>query len=187
MRRCPIKRRPRPAPTLLLLLLALVTRCGSFDDYRFLYEGDFDVDEIRAGEPWIGAEQVVVGLAGQDETVALAGLTTTSFLDVPAVALAQVVEGAALTDLPERFRFDFTATDGYNLLAKRGEPALLPSWEDLQHGYLYRNPDGDLRVGWDAAHQPWGSAVSAYRLKYMNGGRIDLLAASADPEIGETP
>ncbi len=163
-----------------LTLALFVMGCGSFDDYAFLYEGPGDVAEIVAGEPWAGEEWVNVVLGEESRVVALAGLPATFFRGAPAVVLVEVVATAGLTAAPEDFRYDFTATDDYNLFIKRDEDlSLLPSWEDMQHGYLYRNPDGDLRVGWEEDFQPWGSAVSAYRLKYMNGGTIELLSSPA--------
>ena len=90
---------------------------------------------------------------------------------------------AAITDNKKvikallKYNADFTATDDppYNLLVKRGgDLSLLPNWENMQHGFLYLD-QGDLKTGWDAAEQPWGTAVSAYNVKYMNGGTIELL------------
>ena len=52
----------------------------------------------------------------------------------------------------------------------------MPNWENMQHGFLYRTNTGDLETGWDPEEQPWGSAVSAYNVKYMNGGVIELLS-----------
>ena len=46
----------------------------------------------------------------------------------------------------------------------------------MQHGFLYRTGAGDLRTGWDPDEQPWGGSVSAYNLKFMNGGLIELLS-----------
>ncbi len=162
---------------IITLVIAIVlVGCGSYDDYAFQYEGGADVPEVVAGEPWVGDERVILVLGAEKKEVPLAGITSTSFRGAPAVFLTDVVLAAALEEAPEDFRYDFTASDGYNLFVKRYEDAsLLPSWDDMHHGFLYRNPDGDLRIGWDEDFQPWGSAVSAYRLKYMNGGTIALI------------
>lgn len=165
---------------LVVILGLLLFGCGSYGDYAFEYEGG-DVAMVAAGEPWEGDERVWVVLGDTEIDLPLAGIAAGEFRGVSALVLAQVVRAAAVTERPEDYRYDFTATDDYNLLVKReGDLLLLPSWEDLQHGYLYRNPDGDLRVGWEADFQPWGSAVSAYRLKYMNGGTIELLLSPVD-------
>lgn len=159
----------------LLLAAAGLGACGSFEDYRFQYYAVADAADVTAGAPWVGAERVIVALDAAEVEVPLAGLVAASFLDAPAVPLQAVVAAAGLTTEPDRYRYDFTATDDYDLLAKRGAVELLPSWEDLGHGWLYRAADGDLRVGWEAAAQPWGGAVSAYRVRAMNGGRVTLV------------
>ena len=80
-----------------------------------------------------------------------------------------------MTATPESFRYDFTATDGYDLYIKRYEDiTLLPSWAEMTAGYLYLDPRyDDLTAGW--TQHPWGSALSAYQVKWMNGGVITLM------------
>jgi hypothetical protein len=158
----------------VLLVAAGLAGCGSFEDYRFQYAA-VDAADVAAGAPWAGPERVTVALDPAAVEVPLAGLVAATFRDAPAVPLQTLVAAAALTDEPQRYRYDLTASDGYDLLVKRGAVELLPSWDDLAHGYLYRADDGDLRVGWEADAQPWGGAVSAYRVKYMDGGRVTLL------------
>ena len=59
-------------------------------------------------------------------------------------------------------------------LAKRGgDLAQLPNWENMQNGFLYPPVPGDLATAWQ--DHPWGSAISAYNVKLMNGGLIELL------------
>ena len=162
-------------PVLSLALPLLFCGCGGpgFDGYRELYP---DPDGGEPGAPWAGTESVLLVRAGEQREVLLAGLPTVALEGAAAVGLAQVVEAAALTDHPAGHRFNFTASDGYDLLRKRNDDlTLLPRWAELQIGVLYRHPAGDLRVTWDRERQPWGSALSAYLVKAMDGGTITLL------------
>jgi len=163
---------------LLLVLPWLVLSCGDgWDAYR----DEYNIDPgVPPGEPWVGDETVFVrlGPAESDPTIEtpLQGIVTSDFGGVAAVRLSDLIEASQITANPELFRYDFTATDGYNLLGKRGgDLAQLPNWENMQHGFLYRTNTGDLETRWDPEEQPWGSAVSAYNVKYMNGGVIELL------------
>jgi len=173
---------PRAVAALLLipaLVLLFVTGCGEgWDAYEAYYR---NTDPGDPGEPWTGPETVFVVLGAERVETPLEGIITSGFpsasgLLIPSVLLADLVEISGVTAEPASYRYDFTATDGYNLLRKRNDDlALLPDWENMHHGYLYSSDQGDLRVGWDGAEQPWGSAVSAYNLKYMDGGVIELL------------
>ena len=162
----------------LILLCLVLAGCGEgWDAYQQYYEqGGGGVP----GEPWTGPEKVFVVLAAERVETALNGIPTSGFpttsgLTIAAVRLSDLVEKADITATPEAYRYDFTASDGYNLLVKRGSKDLLPNWENMHDGYLYVSDVGDLRVGWDEAKQPWGSAVSAYNVKFMDGGTIELL------------
>ena len=175
-----IVRATRFVPLLFSVLLAAATAgCGEgWDAYEAYYR---NTDPGDPGEPWTGPETVFVVLGAERVETSLEGIITSGFpstsgLVIPSVLLADLVEQSGITPEPERYRYDFTAVDGYNLLRKRGgDLLLLPDWEIMHHGYLYTSDIGDLRVGWDEAEQPWGSAVSAYNLKYMDGGVIELL------------
>jgi len=159
---------------LLLLLPWLVVNCGDgWDAYR----DDYNVDPGEPpGEPWGGDETVFVKLGATQTETPLEGVVTSDFGGIGAVRLSDLIEASQITANPEAIRYDFTATDGYNLLGKRGgDLAQLPNWENMQHGFLYASAPNDLSVGWDPEEQPWGSAVSAYNVKYMNGGLIELL------------
>lgn len=159
----------------LACLLAAASGCGpGFPGYETLYQ---EPDAGAPGEPWAGPERVEVALGARVEDVGLDGLTTTDLNGVQAVPLTSLVEAAELGVELARYRYDFTATDDYNLLTKRRSEELLPSWDDMAIGALYRHPDGGLRVAWDPELQPWGSALSAYRVRAMDGGRITLLEA----------
>lgn len=164
----------------LLLLPCLLLGCGDgWDAYKDLYNQD---QGEPPGEPWVGDETVFVALGPTDIETPLEGIVTSDFLGSGAVRLSDMITASGITATPESFRYDFTATDGYNLLIKRcGNPPTcpdlepLPSWENMQHGFLYRTNTGDLETGWDPAEQPWGGALSAYQVKLMNGGLIELL------------
>jgi hypothetical protein len=162
----------------MILLLLVLAGCGDgWDAYQQFYEQSGGGEP---GEPWTGTEKASVVLGAERVETALAGIETSGFpttsgLTIAAVRLSDLIEKADITATPEEYRYDFTAVDGYNLLIKRGSKDLLPNWENLHDGYLYVSDVGDLRVGWDESKQPWGSAVSAYNLKYMDGGTIELL------------
>jgi len=167
----------------LVLVVSLfpagLSGCGEgWDAYKSFYA---NTPSENPGEPWAGPEAVVVELGAERVETALEGIETSAFhttsgLTIAAVRISDLIDRSGITDSPESYRFDFTASDGYNLLLKRGgDLALLPDWENLHHGYLYTSDIGDLRVGWDEAEQPWGSAVSAYNVKYMDRGVIGLL------------
>ena len=175
--------RGRRKRLLLLFLpfsaLLVVQACGGgWDAYKEFYENQ---DPGDVGEPWEGPESVFLVLGETEVESFLEGIVTTAFpsssgVDIPGVLLSEFIEGAGMTASPESFRYDFTATDGYNLLIKRyGDPDLLPDWSTMQHGFLYLNEFESLTVGWDPAYQPWGSALSAYNVKYMDGGTITLI------------
>jgi hypothetical protein len=156
---------------LLLVLPWLVLSCGDgWDAYR----DDYNVDPGEPpGEPWVGDETVFVRLGATEIETPLEGIVTSDFGGVGAVRLSDLIEESEITTNPEVFRYDFTATDGYNLLGKRGgDLAQLPNWENMQHGFLYSSAPDDLSTGWE--EHPWGSAISAYNLKLMNGGLIEL-------------
>jgi hypothetical protein len=162
---------------LLLVLPWLMLNCGDgWDAYR----DDYDVDQgPPPGQPWEGDETVFVVLGQIEVETALEGIVTSEFLDaggVPraGVRLSDLIDESGITDNPGLFRYDFTATDGYNLLGKRGgDITQLPNWENMQNGFLYRTNSGDLETGWEGL--PWGGDTSAYRVKLMNGGLIELL------------
>ncbi len=160
---------------LILLLLALVAGCGDgWDEYKEFYEQN---EGQPPGEAWEGDETVFVVLGGTTVETPLAGIETSEFNGVGAIRLSDLILASGITAHPDGYRYDFTASDGYNLLEKRdGRIDQLPDWENMGHGFLYLTSYGDLQVGWE--EHPWGSAVSAYCVKYMNGGRIELLHGS---------
>jgi hypothetical protein len=161
--------------SILLLLPCILLSCGEGyeDGYSHIYNTPAGEPP---GQPWVGDETVFVALGQTEIETSLEGIITADFRGFAAVRLSDLIQTSGITANPDTFRYDFTATDGYNLLEKRGDDkALLPDWENMQHGFLYRTLLGDLETGWDPEEQPWGGAVSAYNVKFMNGGTIDLL------------
>ena len=157
---------------LLLVLPWLMLSCGDgWDAYR----DEYNIDPGEPpGQPWVGDETVFVKLGATEIETLLEGIVTSDFDGIGAVRLSDLIEASQITTNPELFRYDFTATDGYNLLGKRGgDLAQLPNWENMQHGFLYSSTPNDLSTGWE--EHPWGSAISAYNLRLMNGGLIELL------------
>jgi len=157
---------------LFLLLVLALGACGpGWDGYDDNYS---EVGPVNTA-PWEGDEVVYVVLDETEVEVALEGMQTYDYLGAPAVSLSDLVVKSGLTPNPESFRYDFTATDGYDLFVKRYEDlSLLPSWTEMTNGYLYLDPRyDDLTSGW--TQHPWGSALSAYQVKWMNGGTITLL------------
>lgn len=139
------------------------------------YEDNYSEPGPVSAEPWTGEEIVYIALADTVVETPLAGLETRDYLGVPAVLLSDLVIASGLAANPESYRYDFTATDGYDLYIKRYEDlTLLPSWSEMTTGYLYLDSRyDDLTAGW--SQHPWGSALSAYQVKWMNGGTITLM------------
>jgi hypothetical protein len=162
------------SPILVLLcVLGLSTACGpGWEGYADNYSEVVDVPD----EPWAGDETVFVALDDVTVETPLAGLATYDYEGAPSVRLSELIIQSGVTETPESYRYDFTATDGYDLFIKRYEDlSLLPSWTEMTNGYLYLDPRyDDLTCGW--TEHPWGSALSAYQVKWMNGGVITLLA-----------
>jgi hypothetical protein len=166
-------------PLFSVFILLLLPGCGEgWDGYKHYYD---TIPGGDVGEAWTGPESVYVVHENQTVETFLAGIitagySTSSGLVLAAVRLSDLVEAAGITTEPASFRYDFTASDGYNLLTKRDNDLMkLPDWDTMHYGYLYVSDIGDLRVGWDEDKQPWGGAVSAYNVKYMDGGTIELL------------
>lgn len=158
--------------TVILLFSIAISACGpGWDGYQDDYSEDFH----NEGEPWAGDQIVLLEINKSVIEATLSEMTTADFLGAPSISLAELVLSSGLTQDPELFRYDFTATDGYNLLHKRyDDPTLLPTWKEMEAGYLYLDArNDDLTCGWEA--HPWGNALSAYQVKYMNGGTITLL------------
>lgn len=158
----------------LLLAMLLLTAAGCGPGWEGYEDNYSDVGPVSSA-PWSGDEVVTVVLDTIETDVPLAGLQTYDFEGAPAILLSELIIKSGVTATPESYRYDFTATDGYDLYIKRYEDiTLLPSWAEMTAGYLYLDPRyDDLTAGW--TQHPWGSALSAYQVKWMNGGVITLL------------
>ena len=163
----------KTAITALSLLLAVgFAACGpGWDGYADNYS---DVGPVTTA-PWSGDETVFVVLDTSEVEVPLAGMQTYDYEGAPAVSLSELIVNSGLAATPESFYYDFTAADGYDLFIKRySDVTLLPTWDEMKNGYLYLDSRyDDLTAGW--TEHPWGSALSAYQVKWMNGGTITLL------------
>ncbi len=156
----------------LVNLMGFGLGCGpGWDGYSENYSDPGPVLQT----PWDGDESVIVEWEDMSVETFLKGLETRDYLGAPAVRLSDIIIQSGLANNPESYRYDFTATDGYNLYKKRHEDiTLLPSWTEMSAGYLYVDSrNDDLTSGWQT--HPWGSALSAYQVKWMNGGTITLL------------
>lgn len=155
------------------IALALLFGCGpGWEGYQDNYSDPGPV----VTDPWEGDESVFVALEDTVVEVALEGMETYDYLGALAVSLSNIVVNSGLTPNPESYYYDFTAADGYDLYVKRYEDvSLLPSWQEMLSGYLYWDSRfDDLTCGWE--QHPWGSALSAYQVKWMNKGTITLLS-----------
>jgi len=165
-------RKHSPSIFTLCILIWVAASCGpGFKGYDQQYS---DID-VNAGAPWQGDESVFVALDQTNVKVSLKGMTTYDYLGAPAVLLSEIIINSGLASDPTLYRYDFTATDGYDLLRKRyNDPNLLPGWNEMKGGYLYFDTRyNDLTCGWTI--NPWGSALSAYKVKWMNSGVVTLL------------
>ena len=155
----------------LIFILSSIFACGpGWEAYEDQYS---DLAPVSL-EPWEGSQNILVVIDDVNQETPLAGLQTYDFLGVRAILLSELIIASTVSQTPEDYRFDFTATDGYNLLAKRGDDiSKLPSWDDMKNGFLFLDSRyDDLTTGWE--EPPWGSALSAYQVKFMNGGTITL-------------
>jgi len=127
---------------------------------------------------------VIIATPQGDIEVALNDLPVKQWIDVesctlhPALNLKEVVETVmpSLEIHPGAYRFNFIATDAYNVLQKKlnGDFRFLPSYSDLSAGWLInkRTNDShtsDLQLVWDyEAYLP-----DFMDVKMMNGGIIE--------------
>ena len=131
--------------SILIILPWLVLSCGDgWDAYR----DDYNVDPGEPpGEPWVGDETVFVRLGATEIETPLEGIITSDLDGIGAVRLSDLIEASQITTNPEMFRYDFTATDGYNLLDKRNDDrAQLPNWEGQQQKRFFELSGNRLKL-----------------------------------------
>ena len=138
----------------------------------------FEVEKIWREEKDI---TVVLGsLSSPDsisEVVSLWGLPVHNFQGKEALRLSEIVERSALTWNPEEYFYNLIATDGFSLargIIVGGWGTGLPSWSDMQKGYLYRSESFGLLSGWEE-DTVGGQIGHCYNVKWMDGGIIEIL------------
>ncbi len=126
--------------SILFVVPWLILSCGDgWDAYKDAYNTD---QGEPPGKPWVGDETVYVVLDATEIETPLEGIVTSDSQGIGAVRLSDLIEASRITSDPDVFRYDFTATDGYNLLAKRGgDLSLLPNRSSfglpLNSRYIY--------------------------------------------------
>jgi hypothetical protein len=145
-----------------------------------------DDDDDATGETWPGDQTMFVDTPDGAVEVTLTGLPAFTWndpedgLDKTAI-LAQTIVDEALaskeTD-PADYKFNFVATDNYDVLAKKldGDYRVLPTYANLEDGWFieYEEEDAkytDLRVIWDEALM-FETFMSA---RLMDGGTISMV------------
>jgi len=142
--------------------------------------GDDDDDIV-----WTGNESVLVSTPDGDVTVELNGLEAFMWTDPedstdkPAVLVKTVVDAAFAKDFdPADYKFNFAASDGYNILSKKldGDYRTLPFYDDLELGWFieYEEDGGkvtDIQIIWDDT-LGYENFMGA---KMMNGGTIEMV------------
>jgi hypothetical protein len=147
--------------------------------------GDDDDDDDDDDDGWVGAQEVIVSTPEGDVTIALAGMATAEYTDPDTsdvyvgVSIAEVVDAAVAKAVdPSGYKFNFIASDGYNVLTKKldGDFRGLPAYDDLDLGYFVLCGEGcdapdDIMAVWDES-LAFPSFLSA---KYMDGGTMGLV------------
>jgi len=144
-------------------------------------------DEVAVGSGlfevkkyWRGDEEVTVTFGTSSAVVPLKGLLIYLYKGKEGVLLADVVEKSEVTDHPEDYYYNFIASDGFSLergIILGGWGTGLPPWSDMEKGYFYETTCCGLSVGWDPdtiGGQIGQYSDSAYNVKYMNGGTIEI-------------
>ena len=128
---------------------------------------------------WQGDEQVEVTFGTETVTVNLKGMRISTYEDIDGVKLSDIVKKAKLATNAEleNYYFNFIASDGLRYVHK-GEIIArwnLPTWDDMQKGYLYDSGSSSgLCVKWEAGTPP-GDFGKFYNAKLMDGGIIQIL------------
>ncbi|MBN2495909.1 MAG: hypothetical protein JXR96_15060 [Deltaproteobacteria bacterium] len=121
--------------------------------------------------------QIVLDLgSGGSRTVELGELECTEYEGQPAIRLIRVVEQGGL-ELPWDHQYNFVSSDGFDVLVDRyeGDPAVLPFYGELEHGFLAWTEEDGLRVFWDDEVDMPG----ALGVKQMQGGTIATIPFGA--------
>jgi len=134
--------------------------------------GDNETDSART---WTGTEEVTVTFGADEAIVCLEGLPVSTYEGADGVRLSDVIIAAALVEKPEGYFFNFIATDGFDMskMAIKNERGL-PTWEEMQRGYLYDGGSAEgLTIRWEAGTGP-GDFGRFYKVKFMNNGLVQI-------------
>lgn len=126
---------------------------------------------------WTGLEAVIVSFGTDDVVVYLEGMPVSIYEGIEGVRLSDIVTEAALVAIPAEYFFNFIASDGFDMskMAMKNQMGL-PTWNDMQKGYVYDSgSSGGLSVMWEAGTPP-GDFGRFYNCKLMDGGTIQMLA-----------
>ena len=159
---------------------------ASDDDADDDVADDDATDDDSVGDTWTGDETVTISTPEGDVDVDLNGLAAFAWTDPEdgvvkqAVLVSTVVEAAfAAKDFdPADYKYNFIATDDYDILAMKadGDFRILPSYEQLAQGWFYEYVDEDtsltdIQVFWDE-----DLGLPGYMgAKLMNGGTIQMV------------
>lgn len=130
---------------------------------------------------WQGDEQVEVTVGTDTVTVNLKGMRISTYEDIDGVKLSDVVKKARVATNAEleEYYFNFIASDGYDMSVKAKSSQMeLPTWDDMQKGYLYDSgTSSGLTIKWEAGTPP-GDFGKFFNAKMMDGGIIQILEDS---------
>jgi hypothetical protein len=125
---------------------------------------------------WRGTEQITVKHNADSAAVQLRGLPLYSFKNKEAIRFSDIVEKAGIPAHPENYFYNLISNDNYSLeqgIMLGGWSTGLPTWGDMQKGYLYQTKSSGLLAGWDPETVP-GQIGSSYNAKFMEGGIIEV-------------
>ncbi|MDY6972118.1 MAG: DNRLRE domain-containing protein [Thermodesulfobacteriota bacterium] len=139
--------------------------------------GLFEVKKFWRQEDYI---TVVLGSLAFSESiselVSLWGLPVHDFQGKESLRLSDIVEKSAMTETPNNYYYNLIATDGYSLergIIVGGWGTGLPTWSDMQKGYLYPTESFGLLCGWEE-DSVGGQIGHCYNVKWMDGGVIEI-------------
>lgn len=125
---------------------------------------------------WRGTEQITVKHNADSAAVQLRGLPMYSFKNKESIRFSDIVEKAGIPAHPENYFYNLISNDNYSLergIILGGWSTGLPTWADMQKGYLYLTKSSGLLAGWDPETVP-GRIGSSYNAKFMEGGIIEV-------------
>lgn len=140
------------------------------------------VDIFEVKKFWREEEEItvvkgsVLDIDSPRVAVPLWGLPIHTFEEKEALRLSDIVDKSGLTENPEEYFYNLIATDGYSLergIIIGGWETGLPSWNDMEKGYLYKSESYGLLTGWEE-DTTGGQIGHCYNVKWMDGGIIEI-------------